>query len=116
MIASFEDAHLLFAKWKLDSPALRIKLWSPSLVFEATGAVGEYTHAALQLNGPDWQITLPIEGAKYTFSDPREIPIASIREIETAKYEFGLAIELTTGDRLVLMEIKHSEDESPDED
>jgi hypothetical protein len=110
MIATFQDAHLLFARWKEEAPALRVKLWSPSLVFEATGFVGEFTHAALQLNGPDWQVTVPIESAKYTFSDPREIPIASIRDIETAKYEFGLAIELPTGDRLVLMEVKHSEE------
>ncbi len=106
MITTFEDAQLLFARWKEDVTPLRIKLWSPSLVFEATGFVGEFTHAALQLNGPDWQMTVPIEASKFTFSDPREIPIASIRNIETARYEFGLAIELPSGDRLVLMEIK----------
>ena len=110
MIATFQDAHLLFSRWKDDSSELRVKLWSPSLVFEAVGCVGEFTHAALQLNGPDWLFTVPIESAKYTFSDPREIPIPAIRNIETAKYEFGLAIELTTGDRLVLMEVKHSEE------
>jgi hypothetical protein len=112
MIATFEDAHLLFARWKEESPTLRVKLWSPQYVFEATGAVGEFTHAALQLNGADWQITIPIEGAKYTFSDPREIPIAAVRDIETSKYEFGLAIELPSGDRLVLMEVKRNELES----
>jgi hypothetical protein len=111
MIATFEDAALLFARWREDASLLRIKLWTSSLVFEATGCVGEFTHAALQLNGPEWQITLPIESSKYTFSDPREIPIASIRDIETARYEFGLAIELPTGDRLVLMEIKPGSDE-----
>ena len=111
MIATFQDAHLLFARWKDEAPVLRVKLWSPTLVFEATGFVGEFTHAALQLNGPDWQVTVPIESAKYTFSDPREIPIPAIRNIETAKYEFGLAIELATGDRLVLMEVKHSDEE-----
>lgn len=111
MITTFEDAQLLFARWKEDVTPLRIKLWSPSMVFEATGFVGEFTHAALQLNGPDWQVTVPIESSKYTFSDPREIPIVSIRNIETARYEFGLAIELPSGDRLVLMEIKSAGEE-----
>lgn len=106
MIATFEDAHLLFARWKGDASLLRVKLMSNSLVFEASGVVAEYTHAALQLGGPDWMFTIPIEGAKFTFSDPREIPIASIRQLETAKYEFGLAIELPSGDRLVLLEVK----------
>jgi len=115
MIATFEDAHLLFARWQAEASTLRVKLWSRSLVFEAAGSVGEFTHAALQLNGEAWQLTIPLEGSKYTFSDPREIPIAAVREIETAKYEFGLAIELPTGDRLVLMEIKHAEAE-PSED
>jgi hypothetical protein len=108
MLASFADAHLFFDRWKENLTMLRIKLWSPSMVLEATGNVGEFTHAALQLNGHEWQITIPIETAKYTFSDPREIPIAAIRDIETAKYEFGLALELPSGDRLVLMEIKHA--------
>ena len=109
MIASFDDAHLLFARWKNEAPVLRVKLWSQQLVFEAIGAVGEFTHAALQLNGEDWQMTLPLEGSKYTFSDPREIPVESIRDIETSKYEFGLAVELPSGDRLVLMEVKRVE-------
>jgi len=108
MIATFEDAHLLFARWKEDISSLRVKLISNSLVFEARGFVAEYTHATLQLGGSDWQLTLPTEGAKYTFSDPREIPVASIRQAETAKYEFGLALELVSGDRLVLLEIKDS--------
>ena len=63
MIATFEDAHLLFAKWKEDVSPLRVKLWSPSAVFEAAGYVSEFTHAALQLNGPDWQLTQPIGSA-----------------------------------------------------
>jgi hypothetical protein len=115
MIATFEDAYLLFARWKEEGPPLRVKLWSHSLVFEATGSVGEFTQAALQLNGPGWQMTLPIEEAKFTFSDPREIPVAVVRKIETAKYEFGLAIELPTGDRLVLMEIKLAEVEASED-
>jgi hypothetical protein len=114
MIATFEDAHLLFARWKEEGPELRVKLWSQSLVFEATGAVGEFTLAALQLNGAGWQMTLPLEGSRYTFSDPREIAVAAIRDIETAKYEFGLAVELPSGDRLVLMEIKRVEGDEDD--
>lgn len=106
MIATFEDAYLLFARWKHDASPLRVKLITNSLVFEATGFVTEYTHATLQLGTPEWMLTLPTEGAKYTFSDPREIPIASIRQLETAKYEFGLAAELVSGDRLVLLEVK----------
>jgi hypothetical protein len=111
MLATFQDAHLIFARWKDDLTSLRVKLWTPTLVFEATAYLGEFTHAALQLNGPDWQLTLPIEGSQYTFSDPREIPIPSIRHIETARYEFGLAIELASGHRLVLMELKSSGEE-----
>jgi hypothetical protein len=106
MIATFEDARLLFARWKDDASTLRIKMMTSSLVFEAVGTVTEYTFAMLQLSGPAWQITLPIEGAQFRFSDPREIPIATIRDIETAKYEFGLAMELKSGDRLVLLEEK----------
>lgn len=108
MHATFQDAHLFFTRWKDDTTPLRVKLWTPTVIFEATAYLGEFTHAALQLNGPDWQLTLPIEGSNFTFSDPREIPIHSIRNIESARYEFGLAIELPTHDRLVLMELKHS--------
>jgi hypothetical protein len=116
MIATFEDAHLLFARWQEQSRPLRVKLLSNRLVFEATGTVGEHTTAALQLNGPAWQFTVPIEGAEYQFSDPREIPIPTVRDIETAKYEFGLAIGLPSGDRLVLLEIKNSESSSTSPD
>jgi hypothetical protein len=106
MNTTFEDAHLLFARWKEDGSQLRVKLMTNALVFEGTGSVAEYTYSMLQLGGPAWQFTLPIEGARFIFSDPREIPIASVRDREVAKYEFGLAIELTSGDRLVLLEVK----------
>lgn len=108
MIATFEDAHLLFARWKDDASRLRVKFMTHSLVLEARGSVTEYTHTTLQLSGTDWQFTIPIEGAKFTFSDPREIPVASIRQAEVAKYEFGLAVEIPSGDRLVLLEIKNA--------
>lgn len=87
-----------------------------SLVFEATGTLAEFTTSTLQLNGPAWQFTIPLEGARYVFSDPREIPIPAIRDAETAKYEFGLAIELPSGDRLVLLEIKAALEDSQEED
>ncbi len=112
MQTTFEDAHLIFGRWQEEARPLRVKLMSNRLVFEATGTVGEYTFSMLQLNGPAWQFTVPIESAEFQFSDPREIPIAAVRDLETTKYEFGLAIALPTGDRLVLLEIKSAEEES----
>ena len=110
MQTTFEDAHLLFDRWQKESRTLRVKLLTNRLVFEATGTVVEHSIAALQLNGPAWTFTVPIEGSEFQFSDPREIPIAAVRDAETAKYEFGLAMALPTGDRLVLLEIKGSPD------
>ena len=106
MITTFEDAHLLFARWQEESRTLRVKLLTNRMVFEATGHVAEHTYSTLQLNGDTWQFTVPIEGAEFQFSDPREIPVAAIRDAESAKYEFGLAIGLQTGDRIVLLEMK----------
>jgi hypothetical protein len=54
---------------------------------------------------------VPLTGAEFSFSDPREIPVASVRESESARYEFGIAIDLPTGDRLSLLELKSHEDE-----
>ncbi len=116
MIASEDDARLLFGRWKEDGPPLRVKLISNSLVFEATGTVGDFTHGTLQLNGPAWQFTIPLTGAEFTFSDPREIPVAAVRNLETARYEFGLALGLPSGDRLVLMEIKQEPKEASEDD
>ncbi len=107
---------MLFGRWKEEAPPLRVKLISNSLVFEATGTVGDFTHGTLQLNGPAWQFTVPLTGAEFTFSDPREIPIAAVRNIETSRYEFGLALGLPSGDRLVLMEIKSQEEPSGESD
>jgi len=106
MITSFDDARLLFDRWKEDAPTLRVKLISNALVFEATGTLTDFTIQTLQLNGPAWHFTIPLAGAQYIFSDPREIAVASVRETETAKYEMGLALELPSGDRLVLLELK----------
>jgi len=106
MITTFEDATLLFGRWKESAPTLRVKLISQSLIFEAAGTLTDFTIQALHLSGPAWQFTIPLAGAKYIFSDPREIAVASVRETEAAKYEFGLALELPSGDRLVLLELK----------
>jgi hypothetical protein len=108
MIASPEDARLLFSKWQEEQPPLRIKLLSSSLMFEAVGTVRSFSPATLELRGDTWQFTIPLDGVGITFSDPREIPLASVRETETARYEFGLALDLPNGDRLALMELKAS--------
>ncbi len=106
MIASPEDARLLFSKWQDEQPPLRIKLLSSSLIFEAVGTVRSFSAAVLELRGDSWQFTIPLEGVDVAFSDPREIPLASVRESEAARYEFGLALNLPNGDRLALMELK----------
>lgn len=117
MITTFEDARLLFGRWKEDAPTLRVKLVSHGLIFEATGTLIDYTIQALQLAGQSWQFTIPLAGVQYIFSDPREIAVESIRVTETAKYEMGLALELPSGDRLVLLELKDAGQASdlPDE-
>lgn len=106
MIASPEDARLLFSKWQEERAPLRIKLLSSSLIFEAVGSVRGFSPAALELRGDSWQFTIPLADVGITFSDPREIPLVSVRESETARYEFGLALDLPNGDRLALMELK----------
>lgn len=116
MIASTDDARLLFARWKEEAPALRATLRSATLIFEGTGTVVDHQPGAVQLGGPAWQLTIPLEGATFTFSDPREIPNAAIRDRETARYEFGLGVDFPNGDRLALLELKHTrEPEEPGE-
>ena len=110
MIATFDDARLLFGRWKEDASELRIKTISNSIVFEATGSLIDFTLQALQLSGPGWQLTIPLAGAHFVFSDPREIANSTIRETETARYEMGLAVELPNGDRMVLLELKAREE------
>jgi hypothetical protein len=116
MQASFEDARLLFGRWRDEAPPLRVKLSCQSLVFEATGTVADFTSSTLQLHGPAWRFLIPLGNARFVFSDPREIPVPAVRAAETAKYEFGLAIELPSGDRLVLLEIKAAPQEPGGED
>lgn len=113
MHMTFEDARLLFGRWREDAVPLRVKLLGRSLVFEAAGTLADFTMRALQLNGPSWQLTIPLDGAQYTFSDPREIPNAAVRALESARYEMGLALELPDGDRLVMLELKAEPKEAP---
>lgn len=113
MTGSPEEARLLFNKWQEESPTLRIKLLSGTLIFEAYGTVVSASSTVLELRGESWQLTIPLNGVSATFSDPREIPVASVREAEAAKYEYGLALEFPSGDRLALMEIKVPETEEP---
>lgn len=116
MIASAEDARLLFNRWQQDSSQLRIKLSSTSLIFDGVGTVLEMTHEALQLGGESWHFTVPLEDAKFTFSDPREVSIAAVREKESARYEFGLSLTLANGDQLVILELKDSESSGDEDD
>ena len=116
MLASAEDARLLFGRWRDEGPPLKATLHSAALIFEATGRLVDFSANALQLQGEAWQVTIPLEGARFAFSDPREIPMQAVRAAETAKYEFGLAIDLANGDRLALMELKRPHEELSDSD
>jgi hypothetical protein len=116
MITSPEDARLLFTRWSEDSAPLRIKLRSAALVFEGVGLVESFNATVLSLGGNSWQVSIPLEGASFTFSDPREAPVASVREAEAARYEFGLWLNLASGDRLALMELKTADEERASEE
>jgi hypothetical protein len=111
MIASADDARLLFSKWQETSPSIRIKLMSSSLIFDAIGTVTDFAPGSLQLGGDSWQFTIPLGDVTFSFSDPREIPVPSVRNLETEKYEFALSIRLPNGEELVLMELKASADD-----
>jgi hypothetical protein len=108
MIATPEDARLFFDRWKEDRPSLKLRLWASSLLFDAIGTVADFTPQSLELGGDSWKFTVPLEGVNFSFSDPREIPLASVRESETARYEFGIALQLPNGDQLIIMELKAS--------
>ncbi len=116
MIASPEDARLLFKRWSEDSSPLRIRLRSAAVIFEGVGLVENSDASILNLGGNSWQLAIPLEGASFTFSDPREAPVASVREAEAARYEFGLALNLASGDRLALMELKTADEEPASEE
>ncbi|HEY2842008.1 MAG TPA: hypothetical protein VGJ09_00095 [Bryobacteraceae bacterium] len=106
MITSPEDASLLFDRWKQDQRSLKIMLRSSALFFEAVGTVANFNPQTVELTGTSWRFTIPLAGATYSFSDPREVPIVSVREAESAQYELGIAVELPNGDKLGIMELK----------
>ena len=111
MDTSAEEARLLFEKWAESAAAVRLLLFSSALVIDGVGRVRAFG-AALELGGDSWQITVPLEGASFVFSDPREIPLASVRAAESARYELGLAIHLPNGDRFSLRELKSAREEA----
>jgi hypothetical protein len=106
MITSPEDASLLFDRWRQDARALKVQLRSSSLFFDGIATVNDFNLDTLELGGDSWKFTIPLSGANYSFSDPREIGSASVREAESAQYEFGISLDLPNGDRLVIMELK----------
>jgi len=112
MDASAEEAHLLFQRWSESSTPVRIRLVSTPVIFDGVGAVQAFRDSSLELGGDSWQITVPLTGATFAFFDPRDIPLPSVREAETSRYELGLAVDLPSGDRVVLLELK--DEESPD--
>jgi len=108
MIATPEDARLFFDRWKEAAPQLKVRLWASSLFFDAVGTVTAFTSETLELGGDSWKFTIPLEGVNFSFSDPREVAVASVRESETAQYEFGISLQLPNGDQLIIMELKAS--------
>jgi hypothetical protein len=116
MIASPEDARLFFDRWREDSPVLKVRLWASSLFFDALGTVTDFNPENLELGGDSWKFTIPLDGVTFSFSDPREIAVASVRESEAAQYEFGMVLELPNGDRLIIMELKASAQPNPESD
>ncbi len=81
-------------------------------MFEGKGILTHVSADSVMLGSDEWQFTVPLEGASYVFSDPREIPVASIREKELARYEFGIAVLLSSGDKLVLVQFKEESEEA----
>ena|SRR5437016_3303045 len=117
MIASSEDARLLFSRWQEEAPLLRVRLWTSTLFFDAVGSVSDVSNGALDLAGHAWKFTIPLEGVTFSFSDPREVPNANVREAEMAQYEYGLGMQMPNGDKLSLLEMKgtaEEEEEEPD--
>ncbi|GEM_PF-2366525 len=112
MIATPDDARLLFDRWMEESSPLKVRLWSSGLFFDAVGTIAGSRPENLEIGGHSWKLTIPIAGANFSFADPREIRIASVREAESAQYEFGIALDLPNGDRLIIMELKGSPEPS----
>jgi hypothetical protein len=116
MVTSAEDARLLFTRWIEDSAPLRIRLRSAALIFEGVGVAQSLDSSVLNLGGETWQVVVPLAGAGFTFSDPREAPAGSVRDGEESRYEFGLAIDLASGDRLAVIQIKVPDTEPASEE
>lgn len=116
MFATPEDARLLFSKWTENEASLRLKLFSSSLMLDAIGVMTDFNPAAVQCRGNAWNLTIPVADAEFSFSDPREVPVASVRESEASRYEFGLSIGLPNQDRLVIMELKSTQPEEAELD
>jgi len=106
MITSPEDASLLFDRWRQDARAVKVQLRSSALFFDGIARINDFNLATLELGGDSWKFTVPLAGANYSFSDPREIGMASVREAESAQYEFGISVDLPNGDRLVIIELR----------
>ncbi len=116
MVTSTEDARLLFTRWIEDGSLLRIRFRNSALIFEGAGVLQSFDTSVLNLGGDTWQLVIPVSGASFAFSDPREASMASVRDAESARYEFGLAIDLANGDRLALMEMKVADAEPASEE
>ncbi|HEX5432381.1 MAG TPA: hypothetical protein VFW83_10470 [Bryobacteraceae bacterium] len=116
VIATADDARLLFSKWTEAEASLRIKLFSSWLMLDAVGVITAFNPTSVQCSGESWNMTIPVAGAEYSFSDPRESPVASVRESEASRYEFGLSIDLPNQDRLVILELKPAPAEEADID
>lgn len=116
MVTSTEDARLLFTRWIDEASLLRIRFRNSALIFEGAGVLQSFDTSVLSLGGDTWQLVIPVNGASFAFSDPREASTASVRDAESARYEFGLAIELANGDRLALMEMKVADAEPASEE
>ncbi len=111
MNLTHDDAHLLFRRWRDHTTPVEIKLLSPALIFDATGIITDSAFDSLGLRGDSWRLTIPLSDAEFSFSDPREIAVASVREAETARYEFGVAVHLPSGDLLSLLELKRDQED-----
>ena len=106
MIASAADARLIFDRWLEEQAQVRVRMVRGALLFDGDGIVVHYGKHAVQFSGPSWKMTVPLVNADYTFSDPREISMLSVRRMEEARYELGLAIRWPNGEELLIMELK----------
>ena len=105
MKVSLGDALLLFNRWRDESASVRVRYSNASVIFEGVGSA-ELNGNAIQFRGGSWQLVLPLKGAEFVFSDPREVPEPSVRDAESAQYEFGVVISLPNEDQVTLLEMK----------